>query len=145
MREGRGEREGEDDGKYVKRTCVRVSHQSVSQCVDVTLMQMGLRRDSSQYNNKKRQEEENKQKTEKLLQRKLNCHHFYPIAVSVLPVFAWTSSTLHWIHTHIHAGKSRGFPALLKGTFRVVARGQVCINSSDFQLSKPLITERTSQ
>lgn len=30
----------EDDGRYVKRTCVRVSHQPVSQCVDVTLMQM---------------------------------------------------------------------------------------------------------
>lgn len=29
-----------DDGRYVKRTCVRVSHQPVSQCVDVTLMQM---------------------------------------------------------------------------------------------------------
>jgi len=36
--------EAEDDGRYVKRTCVRVSHQPVSQCVDVTLMQMGLRR-----------------------------------------------------------------------------------------------------
>lgn len=39
---GSGEREseGEDDGRYVKETCVRVSHQPVSQCVDVTLMQM---------------------------------------------------------------------------------------------------------
>lgn len=36
----RGRREGEDDGRYAKRTCVRVSHRPVSQCVDVTLMQM---------------------------------------------------------------------------------------------------------
>lgn len=35
------ERERErEDGGYVKRTCVRMSHQPVSQCVDVTLMQM---------------------------------------------------------------------------------------------------------
>ena len=39
-REGERERGREDDGRYVKRTCVRVSHQPVSQCVDVTLMQM---------------------------------------------------------------------------------------------------------
>ncbi len=115
---GSGERE-RDDGRYVKRTCVRVSHQPVSQCVDVTLMQMAC---AGIHLSEKRRRKQTEDRESPLKEAEPSFECFTTFTPS-LPGSPSTCLCLDYQALLLFSSSSLFCSALLKGPFKAAAGG----------------------